>query len=96
LDYSLVHVAQEHYWILSTLVDVIAEKCHWKDPEIVLKEPGWKLRSLSYQHPFCARTGRLYAGDAFVESATGTGFVHIAPGHGLDDYNLGRQNDLPH
>ena len=26
----------------------------------------------------------------FVTSDTGTGFVHIAPGHGLDDYNLGR------
>mgnify|MGYP000349562831 CR=1 FL=1 len=25
----------------------------------------------------------------------GTGLVHIAPGHGLDDYNLGRQNCLP-
>ncbi len=31
----------------------------------------------------------------FVDSATGTGFVHIAPGHGLDDYNLGRQQGLP-
>jgi len=30
-----------------------------------------------------------------VESATVTGFVHIAPGHGLEDYNLGRQNGLP-
>ncbi|MEI9962853.1 MAG: class I tRNA ligase family protein [Limisphaerales bacterium] len=28
-------------------------------------------------------------------SDIGTGFVHIAPGHGLDDYNLGRANGLP-
>ena len=32
---------------------------------------------------------RLFAGD-IRHSDTGTGFVHIAPGHGLDDYNLGR------
>ena len=32
---------------------------------------------------------KLFAAD-FVTSDTGTGFVHIAPGHGLDDYNLGR------
>src|ERR1035437_107776 len=38
--------------------------------------------------------GKLFAAD-FVTSDTGTGFVHIAPGHGLDDYNLGRQNGLP-
>ena len=25
----------------------------------------------------------------FVTSDTGTGFVHIAPGHGLEDYGLG-------
>ena len=30
-----------------------------------------------------------------MTSDTGTGFVHIAPGHGLDDYNLGRQKGLP-
>ncbi len=28
-------------------------------------------------------------------TTTGTGFVHIAPGHGLEDYNLGRQHGLP-
>ena len=35
------------------------------------------------------------AGDSFVESSTGTGFVHIAPGHGLEDYQLGSANGLP-
>ena len=31
----------------------------------------------------------------FVTADTGTGFVHIAPGHGADDYNLGKANGLP-
>jgi isoleucyl-tRNA synthetase len=52
------------------------------------------LATLQYQHPFCNRTGKAFVAD-FVTSDTGTGFVHIAPGHGLDDYNLGRQNGLP-
>src|SRR5207249_2597341 len=43
----------------------------------------------------CQRTGKLFAGDTFVESSTGTGFVHIAPGHGMEDYNLGLQQKLP-
>jgi isoleucyl-tRNA synthetase len=47
-------------------------------------------QALKYQHPFCNRTGKALPAD-FVTSDTGTGFVHIAPGHGLDDYNLGRQ-----
>ena len=54
-----------------------------------------EIAKLEYQHPFCNRTGKIYPGDSFVESTTGTGFVHIAPGHGLEDYNLGRQHNLP-
>src|ERR1051325_3071265 len=49
---------------------------------------------MEYTHPFCVRTGRFFAGDNFVENSTGTGFVHIAPGHGLDDYLLGRERGL--
>ncbi len=33
------------------------------------------------------------AGD-FVTTEAGTGFVHIAPGHGADDYELGLANDV--
>ena len=36
----------------------------------------------------------LFAGD-FVTTEAGTGFVHIAPGHGEDDFNLGRTHGLP-
>jgi isoleucyl-tRNA synthetase len=95
LAYSLVQVGTEQYWILSSLVSAVAEKCQWKDHKTVRTAMGAELSSLRYQHPFCARTGLLLAGDAFVESSTGTGFVHIAPGHGLEDYHLGRQNGLP-
>jgi isoleucyl-tRNA synthetase len=95
LNYSLVRVGEEQYWILSALVPSIAGKCQWQNYQIVRGVLGGELAALEYRHPFCARTGKLYAGDSFVESSTGTGFVHIAPGHGLDDYNLGRQNGLP-
>ena len=95
LNYSLVRVGEEQYWVLSPLVPAIVSKCQWQTYQTVRTVLGGELAGLEYQHPFCARTGRLYAGDAFVESSTGTGFVHIAPGHGLEDYQLGRQNGLP-
>ena len=95
LNYSLVRIGEEQYWILSPLLPAIADKCQWPTYQTVRTAAGAELAALQYQHPFCARTGRLFAGDAFVESATGTGFVHIAPGHGLEDYQLGRQNGLP-
>ena len=50
---------------------------------------GWEA-----QHPFLDRKSRVIAAD-FVTIDTGTGQVHIAPGHGADDYIAGRQNGLP-
>jgi len=55
--------------------------------------PGSELVGLSYQHPFLQRQGTVYAAD-FVTADAGTGIVHIAPGHGADDYFLGRQHGL--
>ena len=55
--------------------------------------PGKVLVGWEYQHPFLPRTGRVY-GAEFVTDETGTGLVHIAPGHGQDDYQLGRQHGL--
>jgi len=95
LSYSLVGVGGGRYWILSSLVAAVAEKCKWTATRVERTTTGAELASLEYQHPFCNRTGKLFAGDNFVESSTGTGFVHIVPGHGLDDYNLGRQFGLP-
>jgi isoleucyl-tRNA synthetase len=72
---------------------VVAEKCGWTNcTETPLSIED--LSKIKYKHPFCNRTGKLFAAD-FVTSDTGTGFVHIAPGHGLDDYNLGREHNLP-
>jgi isoleucyl-tRNA synthetase len=95
LQYSLVQVGEEKYWILSQLVSAVAEKCKWEKFEALEIVLGGKLAGLEYQHPFCNRTGKLLAGDSFVENTTGTGFVHIAPGHGLEDYNLGCLMGLP-
>jgi isoleucyl-tRNA synthetase len=93
LQYAQVRVGQENYILFGGLLPAVAEKCGWT----TFKEQPIRTDDLArweYQHPFCNRTGKLFAAD-FVTSDTGTGFVHIAPGHGLDDYNLGRQKGLP-
>jgi len=93
LQYVKVVVGGEIYILFRGLLPVVAQKCGWTE---CLEQPfsADELAKLEYQHPFCHRTGKLFAAE-FVTSDTGTGFVHIAPGHGLDDYNLGRQNGLP-
>ncbi len=55
---------------------------------------GAELAGLEARHPFLDRTSRVIAAD-FVTMESGTGAVHIAPGHGKDDYLAGQQNGLP-
>ena len=92
-QYVSIKAGDENYILFRGLLPAVAEKCGWKDfteMPIAIED----LAKLQYQHPFCNRTGKLFAAD-FVTSDTGTGFVHIAPGHGQDDYNLGLKNNLP-
>ena len=56
---------------------------------------GSELVGLTYKHPFLTdgRTRQVFAAD-FVTAEAGTGLVHIAPGHGQDDYQLGQEHGL--
>src|SRR5438034_2038465 len=54
---------------------------------------GNQLVGRQAQHPFLNRHSIMLAAN-FVTMDTGTGAVHVAPGHGEDDYWLGRANDL--
>jgi isoleucyl-tRNA synthetase len=92
-QYVQVEVGGEKYILFRGLLPAIAEKCGWSNYS-EQPFPTEKLAALQFQHPFCNRTGKLYPA-GFVTSDTGTGFVHIAPGHGLEDYGLGSQNGLP-
>ncbi len=56
--------------------------------------PGSELHGHLAVHPFLDRTSTVYTAD-FVTLDTGTGCVHIAPGHGEDDYHLGVTHRLP-
>ncbi len=62
--------------------------------------PGARLAGAVLRHPLAGEHYRfevplLPAG--FVDTEQGTGFVHVAPGHGADDFELGRAHglDLP-
>jgi isoleucyl-tRNA synthetase len=85
--------AEENYIVFRGLLPAVAEKCGWSG---YTEQPfaTEKLAQLQYQHPFCNRTSKFYPA-GFVTSDTGTGFVHIAPGHGLEDYGLGSTVGLP-
>ncbi len=93
--YALVRAGDGQFIVSSALLPTVAEKCGWTGHEVIRTLAAEELSQLEYEHPFCARAGRLFPGDDFVTNDTGTGFVHIAPGHGLEDYGLGLRAGLP-
>ncbi|HAB19813.1 MAG TPA: isoleucine--tRNA ligase, partial [Verrucomicrobiales bacterium] len=92
--YSLVMAEGGAFLIANPLLSSVSQKLGWENYQIIRTLHADELATLEYQHPFCPRTGRLYPTD-FVTNDTGTGFVHIAPGHGMDDYQLGLKVGLP-
>ncbi len=92
--YSLVMAEGGSYIVANSLLSTVSEKLNWGSYQIVRTLHADELATIEYEHPFCARTGKLYPAE-FVTSDTGTGFVHIAPGHGADDYQLGLKVGLP-
>lgn len=92
--YSLVMAEGGAYLVANPLLSAVAQKLNWESYQIVRTVQAEELAQLEYEHPFCARTGKLHPA-GFVTSDTGSGFVHIAPGHGMDDYQLGLKVGLP-
>ena len=56
--------------------------------------PGAKLAGVKARHPFLDREAPVFTA-GFVTMDSGTGAVHVAPGHGADDYVLGMEHKLP-
>ncbi len=90
---------QEQYILARTKLDSIFQK---GDYQIIREVRPNELLKIEYEPPFSKkidsqkkkRAWKLYSAD-FVSEDEGTGFVHIAPAFGEDDFNLGKENDLP-
>ena len=72
---------------LSSLKESLIEKLGFTKCELIKEIKGEELEGVVCKHPFYDRDSVLILGD-YVTSDSGTGLVHIAPGHGEDDYNV--------
>ena len=61
--------------------------------KITLK--GSLLAGLIYRHPLLDRQSPVVIGGEYITTESGTGLVHTAPGHGVDDFHTGQKNGLP-
>jgi isoleucyl-tRNA synthetase len=92
-EYSAVEVGDEVFIVASGLLEQVSEKLGWGKPKVVAVVSGDKFDRLKARHPFINRDSLLMLGDHVTLDA-GTGAVHTAPGHGYDDYVIGRHYGL--
>lgn len=98
LDYQLVQVNTDHgpqnLILAKDLVASACERYQLENPQVLADFTGDKLEKLSLQHPLIAeRQVPIILGEHVI-ATSGTGAVHTAPGHGVDDYKVGLQYGL--
>lgn len=91
IQYSLVRITDATCLIATDRIAFIQSRV--ASLEILESVSGDQLKTCVAQHPFMDRASPFYPAD-FVTTDDGSGLVHIAPGHGTDDYLLGQQHHL--
>jgi len=91
LEYAIVDTDRGH--LLYALGRHEALGSLFERAEIVRTLPGSDLEGLVFGHPLEERPSPLFLAD-HVTLEEGTGVVHTAPGHGAEDFAVGREHDL--
>ncbi|MFM7428179.1 MAG: isoleucine--tRNA ligase [Elainella sp.] len=98
LTYAVVKVegdsAFQHLLVAKDLVPALAAKLGL-ELTVEAELPGKALEHSVYQHPLFERQGEILIGGDYVTTESGTGLVHTAPGHGVDDFLVGQRYGLP-
>ncbi|WP_448525016.1 isoleucine--tRNA ligase [Parathermosynechococcus lividus] len=98
LTYALVRVApaKRHAYLIVArdLVESLSQTLG-TTLTMVATAKGADLEHTRYQHPLYDRQSKIVIGGDYVTTDSGTGLVHTAPGHGLEDYAVGQRYGLP-
>lgn len=87
-DYQVVEYNGAKYVFAKELVKSLTEKFGWENYTLGKEFKGSDVENMKCQHPLYDRTSTLILGEHVTLDA-GTGLVHTAPGHGVDDYVVG-------
>jgi isoleucyl-tRNA synthetase len=94
LEYALVEFPQHGRVVLAAeLVEQVGKR-FGETGQVLGRCKGSALEGARAQHQFAARSVPLILGEHVTLDA-GTGLVHTAPAHGVEDYVVGKQYDLP-
>ena len=92
IEYSFVKIGDEYHIMASDLVKTTMEACGITDYTVLEpRVPGAEFERMEYKHPFLNRQCLVILGD-HVTLEGGTGCVHTAPGHGVEDFEVCTQH----
>ena len=92
-DYVQIKADGRKFVVAKDLLETVSKEIGWEDVEVLQEFKGEVLDLMTAQHPFYDRTSLLMLGDHVTLDA-GTGLVHTAPGHGEEDYIVGKKYGL--
>ncbi|WP_287367451.1 isoleucine--tRNA ligase [Thauera sp.] len=94
-DYALVDAGDRLLVLAKELVESALQR-YQREGSIIATAKGAALDRIEFRHPFYDRVSPVYLAD-YVGVDAGTGIVHSAPAHGVDDFNswraYGRSNE---
>lgn len=98
IDYQLVQVSTDrgvqNFILAKDLVESSVERYKLENPVVLADFNGSVIENLLLQHPLLTdRQVPVILGEHVI-ATSGTGAVHTAPGHGVDDYKVGLQYNL--
>ncbi len=93
MEYVAIDAGGPVYVVAGSLAAEVSERCGFAG-EVIARFNGMRMEGATFQHPFFTRTVQgVVAG--YVTADQGTGAVHTAPAHGVDDFYTGKKYDLP-
>ena len=93
VDYVVFNSNKGKMICASELLEKLTEKLLLEDVNVLSHVQGKDLLGITYIHPLYNRESPVINAD-YVTTTDGTGFVHIAPGYGEEDYNAGKEYGL--
>ncbi len=98
IDYQLVQVSTDrgvqNFILAKDLVESAVKRYKLENPVVLADFNGSAIENLLLQHPLLTdRQVPVILGEHVI-ATSGTGAVHTAPGHGVDDYKVGLQYNL--
>ncbi|MDY0024003.1 MAG: isoleucine--tRNA ligase, partial [Candidatus Izemoplasmatales bacterium] len=93
IEYVVVKHKNNHYVVSKDLLPKLKDLLGWSNATVIQNIFGWELEGMTYKHPLYDRVSPIIISD-HVTVEDGSGLVHIAPGHGEEDFVVGQKYGL--